>query len=77
MRAFLTAEHRYHGADNGWYVPADQPHHPAPPCEGAQAGQARQDAGDKPLPLRCNVEHVDNLIFTYEEKPFRDIHAEL
>ncbi len=63
MRAFLTAEHRYHGADNGRYVPADQPHHPAPAREGAQAGQARQDAGDKPLPLRRNVEQgEDNLI---------------
>ena len=57
MRASLTVEHRYHGADNGWNVPADQPHHPAPSREGAQAGQARQDAGDKPLPLRRNVEH--------------------
>jgi hypothetical protein len=57
MRASSTAEHRYHGADNGGDVLADQPHHPAPPREGAQAGQARQDAGDKPLPLRCNVEH--------------------
>ncbi len=78
MRAFFTAEHRHHGADNGGDVPADQPHHPAPPREGAQAGQARQDAGDKQIPLRCNVEYgEDSQIFTYEEKPFRDIHAEL